>query len=276
MWEVSWTDPQRESRKEHRDKKAVQRHQNRKKPRADGDSVFSGRNTSFDSRLSRPDFSDTGSIAHSPESTHVLSRGPRSYTTKAPSVMSSDRETDSHSAVSVGSEETTPELSCTPVSTSEGPFPPDHPAESSQTSLGVWERGYALPNSSRWPDHLVPPSPTFTWHFEASHPAVDCVEFKFCQYAQSLTSNSFITKSTEVTAATRAAHPGMKMGSEVTITANRIDESHPRPRSAGALSPSSIFSIKSSEPKSLRRAPSWRTSFTPRKWDHWRPPDTWT
>lgn len=41
-------------------------------------------------------------------------------------------------------------------------------------------------------------------------------------------------------------------------------------------SPSSIFSIKSSEPKSLRRAPSWRTSFTPRKWDHWRPPDTWT
>ncbi|KAI8278718.1 hypothetical protein K4K59_009125 [Colletotrichum sp. SAR11_240] len=224
MWEVVWTDPDRESRKEHRDRKATEREQ-KEKSRAARSSMSTRSSSSSDNKP----FSFFGS--RSLKKTFTPST--KSSALKAPSIDSTRRG----SLLSAVSEPPPSELPCSPVTTvatADRTYIPDHFIEDSQSS----------PSSNRGTCTLGP--------------------------------TSFITKSTEVTILPRTTENELAgMISHVTITAEPVKEEPPTPPRSPAIHPVNLFPGQPTPRQSLRRVPSWTTSFKPNNPDAWKPPDAW-
>lgn len=124
MWEVVWTDPDRESRKEHRERKATEREQ-KEKTRAARSSLSTRSSSSSDNKP----FSFFGSKSLK----RTLTPSTKSSALKAPSVDSTYRG----SLLSAASEPPLEELPCSPVTaatTVDRTFLQDHFVEDSQSS----------------------------------------------------------------------------------------------------------------------------------------------
>ncbi|KAF6842533.1 hypothetical protein CMUS01_03000 [Colletotrichum musicola] len=249
MWEVVWTDPDRESRKEHRDRKASEREQ-KDKNRLARSSMSTRSSSSSDSKP----FSLFGSRGLKRTLTPSTAKTTMTSAIKAPSVDTTYRG----SLLSAVSEPPPTELPCNPITTApavDRTFLPDHFAESLQSS----------PISSNRVSESIPP--------KASH------------YVQTLGPTSFITKSTEVTILPRTAETDLAgMTSHVTITAEPIKEEPPTPPRSPAMRPPTaavidtpviLFPGQPTPKHSLRRVPSWTTTFKPNNPDAWKPPDAW-
>ncbi|KAF5520548.1 hypothetical protein CGCA056_v008575 [Colletotrichum aenigma] len=272
MWEVVWTDPDRESRKEHRDRKATEREQ-KEKSRAARSSMSTRSSSSSDNKP----FSFFGS--RSLKKTFTPST--KSSALKAPSIDSTRRG----SLLCAGSEPPPSELPCSPVTTvatADRTYIPDHFIEDSQSSpssnrdsvFSKWT------DNSKWtePSLAVPCSPCTASVAESS-------AAKASHYVQTLGPTSFITKSTEVTILPRTTENELAgMVSHVTITAEPVKEEPPTPPRSPAIqpqtpafvdSPVNLFPGQPTPRQSLRRVPSWTTSFKPNNPDAWKPPDAW-
>lgn len=124
MWEVVWTDPDRESRKEHRDRKATEREQ-KEKSRAARSSMSTRSSSSSDNKP----FSFFGS--RSLKKTFTPST--KSSALKAPSIDST-RRGSLLSAVSEPPPSELPYSPVTTVATADRTYIPDHFIEDSQSS----------------------------------------------------------------------------------------------------------------------------------------------
>ncbi|KAH7140328.1 hypothetical protein B0J13DRAFT_557534 [Dactylonectria estremocensis] len=292
MWEVSWTDPQAESRKEHREKKTSRREQHPERSRTKASSKLGRRRTSFESKSSGKssgfDYSETESIDQGLAISATSLRSAKYYSSKAAAILSSDIDVDRCTSMSTCSEVVeivTPDLSCTPTSTAESAIPQDYFTTSPESSVPRRDRGLQLPPTGAWLDPSMlspPPSPSSAWHVQSFDP----VAYISANYIQTIGSDSFITKRTRVTVSPRTAEDvATKMGSQITITANKFDDAPiQRPSTAGTINGNGFLPESVGPPdglvpkpaaKSLRRIPSCTSSISTTKWDGWRPPDAW-
>ncbi|KAK1469546.1 hypothetical protein CMEL01_01313 [Colletotrichum melonis] len=280
MWEVVWTDPDRESRKEHRERKAVER-EHKDKTRASRSSMSTRSSSSSDNKP----FSFFGSRSLKRTLTPSSTKTSTTHALKAPSIDSTFRGS-LLSAVSEPPPLPT-ELPCSPVTTVDRTYMPQeqHSVESQQSSPISSNRGFLDSVFSKWTDTSMggPTSPCNTSVAEST-------SAKREHYVQTLGPTSFITKSTEVTILPRTIENDISgMISHITITAEPVKEEPPTPpRSPAAQpavtamispamldSPVNLFPGHPSPQRSLRRVPSWSMAFKPNNPDSWRPPDAW-
>ncbi|KAF9870811.1 hypothetical protein CkaCkLH20_11710 [Colletotrichum karsti] len=279
MWEVVWTDPDRESRKEHRERKATEREQ-KDKTRAARSSMSTRSSSSSDNKP----FSFFGSKSLK----RTLAPSTKSSALKAPSIDSTFRG----SLLSAASEPPPAELPCSPVTTEttvDRTFVPENfiedslgsPSSNRDSVFSKWTDNSKWTDVSRWTDNslAIPSSPCNTSVAESTAAA------RASHYVQTLGPTSYITKSTEVTILPRTAdNDSAGMVSHVTITAEPVKEEPPTPPRSPAIEPQTPFIIDTpvnlfpGQPMprhSLRRKPSWTTAFKPNNPDAWKPPDAW-
>ncbi|KDN70244.1 hypothetical protein CSUB01_03474 [Colletotrichum sublineola] len=273
MWEVVWTDPDRESRKEHRERKAVER-EYKDKSRATRSSMSTRSSSSSDNKP----FSFFGSKGLKRTLTPSSVKSPMKSMPKPPSIDSTYRG----SLLSAISEppplpEDRPDSRATAVDRTD---PPEHSAESLQSSPISSNRGFIDSVFSKWTDTslAVPASPCDTSMSEWT-------AGKREHYVQSLGPTSFITKSTEVTILPRTTENDIAgMVSRITITAEPTKEEPPTPPRSPATqsaipalfdTPVNLFPGQVSPKQSLRQVASWMTAFKPNNPDAWKPPDAW-
>ncbi|OLN97624.1 hypothetical protein CCHL11_01187 [Colletotrichum chlorophyti] len=274
MWEVVWTDPDRESRKEHRDRKAVER-ERKEKTHAPRSSMSTRSSSSSDNKP----FSFFGSRSLKRTLTPTTSKHTMTPALKAPSIDSTYRG----SLLSAASEPPPPsELpACIPLTAVDRIYLPDF-AESSQSSPSSSNRDSIF---SKWTDNSAagPSSPCNT-------SVAESMAAKSSHYVQTLGPTSFITKSTEVTILPRTLENDVAgMVSHISITAEPIKEEPPTPPRSPAPNPIvatvvtpatidtpvNLFPGPRTPKRSLRRVASWTTSFKPNNPDAWKPPDAW-
>ncbi|KAK2058126.1 hypothetical protein LY76DRAFT_67978 [Colletotrichum caudatum] len=270
MWEVLWTDPDRESRKEHRERKAVER-EYKDKSRATRSSVSTRSSSSSDNKP----FSFFGSKGLKRTLTPSSVKSPMKTNLKSPSIDSTYRG----SLLSAISEPPPlPEvLLDSPVTAVYRTDLPEHLAESLQSSPISSNRDSVF---SKWTDNslAVPASPCDTSVSEST-------AGKREHYVQALGPTSFITKSTEVTILPRTTENEIAgMISRITITAEPVKEEPPTPPRSPATQPAipafvdtpvNLFPGHVSQKQSLRQVASWMTAFKPNNPDAWKPPDEW-
>ncbi|TQN74697.1 hypothetical protein CSHISOI_00740 [Colletotrichum shisoi] len=278
MWEVVWTDPDRESRKEHRDRKAVER-ENKDKTRTARSSMSTRSSSSSENKP----FSFFGSKGLKRTLTPSSAKASMTTALKAPSIDSAYRG-------SLLSDISEPpplptELPCSPVTAVDHTLLPEHFAESSQSSPISSNRGFIDSVFSKWTDTSLagPMSPCNTSVAEST-------AAKREHYVQTLSPTSFITKSTEITILPRTMENNIAgMVSHITITAEPVKEGPPTPPRSPATQPAvsamitpsmldtpvNLFPGQTSPKQSLRRVPSWTTVFKPNNPDAWKPPDAW-
>ncbi|KAH6887080.1 hypothetical protein B0T10DRAFT_461536 [Thelonectria olida] len=256
MWEVVWTDPQRESKKEHRERKTGERSQ-REKEKAARKST-STRSSSSSSGKAFTSFSVPRSHGGplSPVST-------RSFTSIA-SGTSHGLDHDGASTISAISEPSPPE-----------PWYGTNTNRPLRRDEGIV--GY--PSSPNWPlDSSSPtPLPLSRWNNTLAKSSYRSI--------QSLGPGSVVTRSTEVVISLRTDEIDAKdMGPTVTITANPFDEVPLlRPRSSEDLPQSSslnrpgggLFPRERPSLYTLRKMPSWHTRPETPNSDGWKPPNIW-
>ncbi|GKT66699.1 hypothetical protein ColTof4_04189 [Colletotrichum tofieldiae] len=278
MWEVVWTDPDRESRKEHRERKAVER-ERKDKSRTTRSSMSTRSSSSSDNKP----FSFFGSKGLKRTLTPSSTKAPMTPALKTPSIDSTYRGS-LLSAVSEPPPLPT-ELPCSPATAVDRTYLPEHFAESLQSSPISSNRGFIDSVFSKWTDTslAVPTSPCNTSVAEST-------AGKREHYVQTLGPTSFITKSTEVTILPRTIENDIAgMISHITITAEPVKEEPPTPPRSPATQPAvpamvtsamldtpvNLFPGQISPKKSLRRVPSWTIAFKPNNPDSWKPPDAW-
>ncbi|OHW96659.1 hypothetical protein CSPAE12_04694 [Colletotrichum incanum] len=277
MWEVVWTDPDRESRKEHRERKAVER-EHKDKSRTTRSSMSTRSSSSSDNKP----FSFFGSKGLKRTLTPSSTKAPMTPALKAPSI-DSDYRGSLLSAVSEPPPLPLPtELPCSPDTTVDRTYLPEHFAESLQSSPISSNRDSVF---SKWTDTSLagPTSPCNTSVAEST-------AGKREHYVQTLGPTSFITKSTELTILPRTIENDIAgMISHITITAEPVKEEPPTPPRSPATQPAvpamatsamldtpvNLFPGQVSPKKSLRRVPSWTIAFKPNNPDAWKPPDAW-
>jgi hypothetical protein len=250
MWDVVWTDPERKSRKEHRDRK---REKSSKQPRSNTTSAFgAARSISSRSSTSTSTTSFNGNfLTVSPGCRRagrhfVASPSPTqsSFPASPTSLTSTALETENDS-VSIFSacSESTPTISTYGPSIHEHSKIPNYSIHCSRSIISVSKQG-SLPNPRRifsilkpgievqinsseiYDDsHLVPPmSPS--WPSQT----IERVALEPHHLVQTLSEDSYITRSTEVTLTTRSSTDmSMAMSSEVTITADTDKKGSNRP-----------------------------------------------
>ncbi|KAL0932982.1 uncharacterized protein CTRU02_211945 [Colletotrichum truncatum] len=268
MWEVVWTDPDRESRKEHRERKATEREQ-KDKVRATRSSMSTRSSSSSDNKP----FSFFGSKSLK----RTLTSTTKSTALKAPSIDSAYRGS-LLSAVSGPPPSEAPRSPITTATTVDPAFLPEHYIESSLNSPSSSNRDSVF---SKWTDNsiLAPSSPCNT-------SVAESMAAKASHYVQALGPTSFITKSTEVTILPRTIENDLAgMISHISITAEPVKEEPPTPPRSPAIqrpqvpitldTPVNLFPGQPVPKKSLRRVPSWTIAFKPNNPDAWKPPDAW-
>lgn len=248
MWDVVWTDPERKSRKEHRDRK---REKSSKQPRSDT-AFGTARSISSRSSTSTSTTSFNGNfLTVSPG----CKRAARNFASPSPTLSSFpasptsltstalETENDTVSIFSACSE-STPTISTYVPSIHEHSKIPNHSIHCSRSIISVSKQGnlpqpasclfilkaslvdVQVSSSEVFDDtHLVPPiSPTWPC------PPVERVALEPHHLVQTLSEDSFITRSTEVTLTTRSScDMSMATSSEVTITADTDKKGSNRP-----------------------------------------------
>ncbi|GKT48879.1 uncharacterized protein ColSpa_09060 [Colletotrichum spaethianum] len=263
MWEVVWTDPDRESRKEHRERKAIER-EHKEKSRTTRSSMSTRSSSSSDNKP----FSFFGSKGLKRTLTPSSVKVPMTPALKNPSIDSTFRG----SLLSAISEPPllSTEPPCSLVTVADRTYLPEQFAESLQSS----------PISS---NRAGPTSPCNTSVAEST-------AGKREHYVQTLGPTSFITKSTEVTILPRTIENDIaEMVSHITITAEPVKEEPPTPPRSPARQPAvpamaspvmldtpvNLFPTHFNQKQSLRHVSSWMTAFKPNNPDAWKPPDAW-
>ncbi|CRK38770.1 hypothetical protein BN1723_004478 [Verticillium longisporum] len=275
MWEVVWTDPDKESRREHRERKAIQKEQK------DKDRATTG---SVSTRSVSPSESRTFGFFGSKSSKRSTTPKPES---SAPTLASSTDDSKVRrvsclsSTPSTAASPPTSDLLAAPVafSSSADPSTPQL-TESLHDSPGSSTRGLLDSVFSRWTDTSLPPaSPSTTSMADSTT--------KTTHYIQTLGPSSFITKDTKVTVSPRTCGDDITgVVSVVRISADPVREAPPTPpRSPATLTsismnadtPISLFPGQFSPPSkiSIARVPSWTSKFKPNNPDAWKPPDAW-
>ncbi|KAK7416162.1 hypothetical protein QQX98_005359 [Neonectria punicea] len=263
MWDVVWTDPNKVSRREHRERKATR--PARTKKSYSSRSIFSrGSTSSFEGHLQ----SSLAGRRAAEESLASLSPT-LSYTHTSVTVADFDLESDRCSKSSVSDESTPVIVARSPDSVV------DHILLPRQGAGCIVEPIYM--NDSRASDEPArPKTPSSFWN-----PAVG-VALEPCHVIQTLSDGSFIVRSTEVTTTLLTEDTSLGLRSEITTTANPEAKSPNRQRSG---STSSKLSLRAFGTKSLgrppplpltpRRVPSSNGSLRLDNTDGWKPPDAW-
>ncbi|EGY23174.1 uncharacterized protein VDAG_04612 [Verticillium dahliae VdLs.17] len=275
MWEVVWTDPDKESRREHRERKAIQKEQK------DKDRVTTG---SVSTRSVSPSESRTFGFFGSKSSKRSTTPKPES---SAPTLASS---TDDSKVRRVSCLSSTPSTAASPPTSdllaAAGTFSSSADPLTSQLTESLHDspesstRGLLDSVFSRWTDTSLPPaSPSTTSMADSTT--------KTTHYIQTLGPSSFITKDTKVTVSPRTCGDDITgVVSVVRISADPVREAPPTPPrspatvtsiSMNADTPISLFPGQFSPPSKLpiARVPSWTSKFKPNNPDAWKPPDAW-
>ncbi|KAF4459159.1 hypothetical protein FALBO_14089 [Fusarium albosuccineum] len=294
MWDVVWTDPKKESRKEHRERKATKQARS-EKGSSKSRSIFSRGSSSSSDGPSLVSFSSRKNGGKSLASVSTTASSIHTSTTAA----NFDLEADGDSNFD-GSYEATPRrVARSFESTLEESSLPEEIEESTEGSLNQSKRDGIIysENLGSLTNHqaltevffqkpvcineqyALPPTSPLAW----STQAVERVALEPCHIVQTLSEGSFIARSTEVTTTLRTT-PDEPIGlsSEVTITANSETKVTTRPRSAGGQSHLSLRGFRSRSPvrppplPSLpRRVPSSNVLLRSDNSDGWKPPDAW-
>ncbi|EEU37637.1 uncharacterized protein NECHADRAFT_97614 [Fusarium vanettenii 77-13-4] len=244
MWDVVWTDPKRESRKEHRERKARQPRSDKSSTKAR--SLFSRGSTSSSDG---PSFVGYPGRKTSSRDFAPLSPTPSSIHTTT-STNNYDIEADRSSNFTLNNYETTSDtVSHSFESTTDHTLVHEQILECSSELYNTNSRG----DDDQYP---LPPSPP--WDTQV----IERVALEPCHIVQTFSEGSYIARSTEVTTSLRTpSDPQFGLSSEVTITANTESKSFSRPRSSGGHTP--------------RRVPSCNALLRSEPTDGWKPPDTW-
>ncbi|KAF5022693.1 hypothetical protein F66182_5241 [Fusarium sp. NRRL 66182] len=257
MWEVAWADPKKESRREHRERKATKPAQSYKgTPKAR--SIFSRGSSSSSESTSFASFS-----RRKHKERHPVSLSP---TTSSVSIRTSDvgynyeLETDRLSIFSTRSEQAT--LNLARVA--------DLNSKRNGQILDTAQDIFINHNSHvESPFPLPSQLPTPPLNTEVT----ELVALAPCHVVQTLSEGSFIARSTEVTSTLRkSTDDPLELSCEVTIVANPSCKTPSRPRSSSHASLRNPRSrLLQSKHKELKRMAS---SGLPLSTD-WKPPDDW-
>ncbi|KAI8649855.1 hypothetical protein NCS56_01436300 [Fusarium sp. Ph1] len=292
MWDVVWTDPKRESRKEHRERKARQPRSDKSSTKAR--SLFSRGSTSSSDG---PSFVGYPGRKTSSRDFATLSPTPSSIHTTT-STNNYDTEADRASNFTLNNYETTSDtVSHSFESTTDHTLVHEQILECSSGSSNLSKRDAGIYDfdltrltdrqappelyntNSRGDDDHYPLPPSSPWDTQV----IERVALEPCHIVQTFSEGSYIARSTEVTTSLRTpSDPQFGLSSEVTITANTESKSLSRPRSSGGQT-LSLRALKSKSPSAPlpplpstpRRVPSCNALLRSEPTDGWKPPDTW-
>ncbi|KPM43933.1 hypothetical protein AK830_g2571 [Neonectria ditissima] len=264
MWDVVWTDPDRLSRREHRERKASR--PARTKTSCSSRSIFSRGSTSS---AEGPLQFGLGGRRIVEESVRSLSPA-LSYTHTSVTAAEYDLESDRCSKSSVGDDLPRVIVARSPDSVTDRVLLPKQDAESTVAQIYL--------NDSRVSDEPArPQTPSSFWNT----PAVE-VALEPCRVVQTLSDGSFIVRSTEVTTTQITEDTSLGLSSEITTKANAEPKSPNRQRSASTNSKLSLRALGAKSlgrppplPLTPRRVPSSTGSLRLDNADGWKPPDAW-
>ncbi|KAH6669146.1 hypothetical protein F5X68DRAFT_176159 [Plectosphaerella plurivora] len=288
MWEVVWTDPNKESVKEHRERKAMQKEQReqRERTRPQQRSTSNRSSASSDNKsfgIFGPKGLKRSTVSKASSTTSPTPTSPTTLAVSTSSEHKPRRVSHLSTTTSVASVSgRLSEVSTNAVQPSSVITAPDQFIDSFQNSPGSSNREPVDSVFSKWAEgsglSYAPSSPCNTSMTEKTTKSSLCV--------QTLGPSSFITKDTEVTVSPRSDDNDIaSVTSETRISADPTRDAHlalsHSPTSSNFIAwkhdtPVMLFPGQSSSPRnSLTRAPPWATNFKPNNPDSWKPPEDW-
>ncbi|PKS11648.1 hypothetical protein jhhlp_001799 [Lomentospora prolificans] len=276
MFDVIWTDPDRELVGERRAKKEIAREQQRAKEKLEGSrsSLSSTRGSSSSGEKQLGFFFGSSS----------LRKGADSLKAKQPSTPSSNRAPTADDANRPPSPQwnlntvpSMPALRPSSNHSSDDGFSRSDPVfDQESMSYPSSSRGVADSVISKWTDQTGVTTPSIS-----ATSVAESIKSSKSSIIQTLGPSSFITVSTEITVSPRTSETDIsQLISEISISSDgaREDVSNPpispRARSFASEDLDSPISLVP-QPPMQPLSPSWMSAFKPNNPEAWRPPEAW-